>query len=149
MTEIAQDRAWYPSYSLEGRFREYWGQQDSFFEEESMFSRYRTLCDEAMKIRKAPPEFNKWVTDATLTNQRWLYKTCLDLADVRYEREHLYVRALMVEKAILYQSQNLHSYISEYFSNTRLRGLLDKYVAMDGCFNMVLKYVRRTDCCNH
>ncbi|USN55742.1 MAG: hypothetical protein H6765_04025 [Candidatus Peribacteria bacterium] len=98
ITELAEDRLGHPSYEIEGNFRKYWGQPGEYTEKEKLVNKYSQLCEEAVHIRQWLPDFNSYESDLQVTQQRGLLGTCNDMANLRYQREYLYVRALMVEK---------------------------------------------------
>lgn len=146
ITELAEDTEGHPPAELMGNFRKYRWDQESWLEKDIVANRYEEMCREASNVRDLIGQNDN--SFAALQSSQDLTKLCKDAVRVRYVQEWQFVRTLMVEKWIQYHVENLQSYMREYFTKNRLADLLDKYIYLDGCFGMVLKYVSRTACCN-
>lgn len=148
ITEIAEDTEWYPPLQIESLFKDYRWTNDTFLEKDTLLSNaYFLMCDEAVSIRNAIWG-NSEDTDRDLTDGKSLKTVCDELVKKRYEMELQYVRTLMVEKWLQYMSQNLRSYLFDYYLENRMSDLVDKYNNLYSCFVMVLRYSERTKCCN-
>lgn len=148
INEIMESTEGYPPSVIQEYFFKYRWTTENISDPNVVTNMYYTMCDEATRIREAIG-LNANDVDAKLTGKRWLNRLCYDIVENRYEKEVHYVRTVMVQKGIQYHQQNLSSYIKTYFIDNRLSDLLDKFIAIDGCFSMVLKYISRTSCCNY
>jgi hypothetical protein len=148
INEIMESTEWYPPSAIQEYFYKYRWTTENISDPKVIHSLYYTMCDEAQRIRTAIG-INANDVDAELTYGKWLAGYCYEMAQQRYEKEVHFVRTMMVQKGIQYHQQNLSSYLKTYFIDNRLSDLLDKFIAIDGCFSMVLKYISRTSCCNY
>lgn len=148
INEIMESTEGFPPSVIQEYFLKYRWKMENIADPTMITNLYYTMCDEAQRIREAIG-INSADIDAQITHGQGLAWMCYQIAQQRYEKEVHFVRTVMVQKGIQYHQQNLSSYLKTYFVDNRLSDLLDKFIAIDGCFSMVLKYISRTSCCNY
>lgn len=97
---------------------------------DTLYAQYYLLCEEMSRI-------HTWIRMGHVLLPSFKY-TCNELARQRYHQERKYVRTLMVEKGAMYFTQNLESYLINYFLDNRFDALVDKYTSLESCFGSVL-----------
>ena len=149
ITEIAENTEGYPPSVIDGLFREYRWDRQSFLDDDSLITNaYYRMCTEARNIRVLVPWVNDKWSNGSIIAKKGLEGVCKQLSLQRYEQEVKYIRTLMVEKGTQYVAQNLRKYVFDYFIKNRFVGLTEKYAHLEWCFSTVLNYTTNTSCCN-
>ena len=161
ITEIAEDRAWYPPILIEKTFHEYWWDTEANDKAiaaihkkdragvNTLRAQYLHICEEITALQQyLDPQTWSETDYIQATNGEWLERHCKQLANQRYLDEVKYVRTLMVEKWVKYLIQNLEAYSLDYMIDNRFNDLSDKYTNLEACFSTVLSYSTNTACCN-
>lgn len=138
--EIAKSTDGYSSQSIYELFKLYrWGAAAFTADDWNMPKAYARLCKEVTSIIQYFPDSN----DALDVNEQ-----CNRMVSYRYDQEYAYVQTLIVEKWVQYVWNMMREYLTEYFADQRLSGLVLKYGVLDACWRMVVRTTERTKCCN-
>ena len=149
INEIANDVKWYPPSMIYGKFEETWWSSEQIMNQgdETLAKSYRAMCNDLWSIR-ASVWSNQWLVDAPVSGWKSIELLCQTRAQYRFRQEAQYIRLLQLEKWRKYFMDNLTSYLSVYFLDSRLSWLMWKYAKLDSCFATVLRYIEKTTCCN-
>jgi hypothetical protein len=161
ITEIAEDREWYPPILIEKTFHTYRWENDTNDQAiaaihkedrasvDTLRAQYLHICEEIAAFQKyLDPQTWSETEYIQATDGEWFERHCKKIANQRYLDEAKYVRTLMVEKWVQYLVQNLEAYSLDYMIDNRFNDLSDKYANLEWCFSSVLSYSTNTACCN-
>ena len=145
ISEIAQDVQGTSSQLIAELYKRYWWESADTIDrgETTLWWAYYRMCDEVLYAENFLTI--TWREDASKS----INDNCLALIRSRYNREYLYVKSIVIKKWMDYiVNDNLRTYLREYFLDTRMSALVDKYIGMSSCFSTVLWMAQITTQCN-